>query len=83
MGLLQRDIKPALSVRSGDIVTIETLSQHATDDCERMVSGDPGAESVFHWTREKKNVDRPVALAQPRLWRRVWRTYLHGPGVCA
>lgn len=57
-GYFSRDIKPALSVRSGDIVTIETLSQHATDDCERMVSGDPGAESVFHWTREKKNVDR-------------------------
>jgi len=24
----------------------------------RMIEGDPGAESVFHWTRDKKNVDR-------------------------
>jgi acetamidase/formamidase len=23
-----------------------------------MVAGDPGAESVFHWSRERKNVDR-------------------------
>lgn len=57
-GYFSRDIKPALTVRSGDIVTIETLSQHAADDCERMIDGDPGAQSVFHWTRDTKNVDR-------------------------
>jgi acetamidase/formamidase/AraC-like DNA-binding protein len=57
-GYLSHDIPPVLSVASGDTVTIETLTQHATDDWERMVKGDPGAESVFHWTSTQKNVDR-------------------------
>jgi len=57
-GYFSNAIKPVLTVRSGDIVTIETLSQHASDDCERMIDGDAGAQSVFHWTSTTKNVDR-------------------------
>jgi acetamidase/formamidase/AraC-like DNA-binding protein len=57
-GYFSRTIKPVISLRSGDIVTIETLTQHASDDRERMIDGDPGAESVFGWTADKKNVDR-------------------------
>jgi acetamidase/formamidase/AraC-like DNA-binding protein len=57
-GYLSRSLKPVISVRSGDVVTIETLTQHASDDRERMIDGDPGAESVFHWTADKKAVDR-------------------------
>jgi acetamidase/formamidase/AraC-like DNA-binding protein len=57
-GYFSHDLKPALEVNSGDTVTIETLTQHAADDWERMVQGDPGAESVFHWTAGRKNVNR-------------------------
>lgn len=57
-GYLSHDLAPVLTVSSGDTVTIETLTQHATDDWERMVEGDPGAQSVFHWTATQKNVDR-------------------------
>ncbi|WP_425353803.1 acetamidase/formamidase family protein [Ancylobacter gelatini] len=57
-GYLSRTIAPALRVRSGARVTIETLTQHAYDDHERMIAGDAGAESVFHWTRDYKAVDR-------------------------
>jgi acetamidase/formamidase/AraC-like DNA-binding protein len=57
-GYFSRSIPPVLTVDSGDIVTIETLTQHAYDDHDRMIKGDSGAESVFHWTAEKKNVDR-------------------------
>jgi acetamidase/formamidase/AraC-like DNA-binding protein len=57
-GYFSHDLKPVLEVNSGDTVTIETLTQHAADDWERMVQGDPGAESVFHWTAERKNVNR-------------------------
>ena len=57
-GYFSRSIPPVLSVDSGDIVTIETLTQHAYDDHERMIKGDSGAESVFHWTAEHKAVDR-------------------------
>ncbi|MDF2617900.1 MAG: transcriptional regulator, AraC family with acetamidase/formamidase [Xanthobacteraceae bacterium] len=57
-GYLSRTIPPALRVRSGAQVTIETLTQHAYDDHERMIAGDPGAESVFRWTTDYKAVDR-------------------------
>ncbi|GFM27496.1 acetamidase/formamidase family protein [Novosphingobium sp. PY1] len=57
-GYLSKDLKPALHVRSGDFITIETLTHHANDDPERMVHGDPGAESVYHWDEHGKAVDR-------------------------
>lgn len=57
-GYFSRSIPPVLTIGSGDIVTIETLTQHAYDDHDRMINGDSGAESVFHWTSERKAVDR-------------------------
>src|SRR3977135_4497257 len=57
-GYLSRSLKPVLSVKSGDFVTIETLTHHAYDDHARMIEGDPGAESVFHGTKDAKSVDR-------------------------
>lgn len=57
-GYLSKDLKPALQVRSGDFITIETLTHHANDDPERMVHGDVGAESVYHWDENGKAVDR-------------------------
>jgi acetamidase/formamidase/AraC-like DNA-binding protein len=57
-GYFSRSLPPQIEIASGDIVTIETLTQHASDDPERMITGDSGAESVFHWTRDAKNVDR-------------------------
>jgi acetamidase/formamidase/AraC-like DNA-binding protein len=57
-GYFSRSLRPVLEVEPGDIVTIETLTQHAYDDYERMIKGDVGAESVFHWSRDHKNVDR-------------------------
>jgi acetamidase/formamidase/AraC-like DNA-binding protein len=57
-GFFSRSLKPIAELLSGDTITIETLTQHASDDPERMIVGDPGAESVFHWTLEAKNVDR-------------------------
>jgi acetamidase/formamidase len=57
-GYFSQSLKPVLTVDSGDFVTIETLTHHAYDDHARMIAGDPGAESVFHWTKDKKNIDR-------------------------
>ncbi|WP_428029562.1 acetamidase/formamidase family protein [Ancylobacter sp.] len=57
-GYFSRSLKPLVEIASGDIVTVETLTQHASDDPERMIEGDPGAESVFHWTSTAKAVDR-------------------------
>jgi acetamidase/formamidase len=57
-GYFSRSLEPVATLDPGDFVTIETLTHHAYDDHERMIAGDPGAESVFHWTKEAKNVDR-------------------------
>jgi len=57
-GYFSKKAKPALTLKSGDRATIETLTHHANDDYERMIANDPGAESVFHWTREHKAVVR-------------------------
>lgn len=57
-GYFSKTLKPQVEVASGDFVTIETLTHHANDDAERMVKGDPGAESVFLWTKDQKGVMR-------------------------
>ncbi|MDF0487465.1 acetamidase/formamidase family protein [Sphingomonas sp. H39-1-10] len=57
-GYFSRSLKPVLEIRSGDYVTVETLTHHANDDAERMVEGDAGAESVYHWTADGKAVER-------------------------
>src|SRR5689334_6577899 len=57
-GYFSRALKPLVELDSGDYVTIEALTHHAYDDYDRMIKGDPGAESVFLWTKDKKNVDR-------------------------
>lgn len=57
-GYFSRNLRPVLEVRSGDYITIETLTHHANDDAERMIEGDEGAEAVFRWTAEGKTVER-------------------------
>jgi len=57
-GYFSRALPPQLEIASGDTITIETLTQHASDDPARMIAGDLGAESVFGWTRTSKNVER-------------------------
>jgi acetamidase/formamidase/AraC-like DNA-binding protein len=57
-GYFSKSLPPILTVRSGDIVTIETLTQHATDDWARMVAGDAAAEHVMAWSRDLKTIDR-------------------------
>src|ERR1700744_6377617 len=57
-GYFSRSLKPLVEIDSGDYVTIEALTHHAYDDYDRMIKGDPGAESVFLWTKDKKNVSR-------------------------
>ncbi|HUN98100.1 MAG TPA: acetamidase/formamidase family protein [Bradyrhizobium sp.] len=57
-GYFSRSLAPLLEIGSGDYVTIETLTQHASDDPQRMIEGDAGAESVFRWTASEKAVNR-------------------------
>ena len=57
-GYVSQSLKPQVEIHPGDFVTIETLTHHAGDDYERMIKGDPGAESVFYWDKKKKGVIR-------------------------
>jgi acetamidase/formamidase/AraC-like DNA-binding protein len=57
-GYFSRALPPVLEVASGDIVTIEAVTQHANDDADRMLKGDAGMESIYHWSANQKNVDR-------------------------
>jgi acetamidase/formamidase/AraC-like DNA-binding protein len=57
-GYFSRSLTPIVEIASGDTITVETLTQHASDDPERMIEGDAGAENVFHWSATTKNVDR-------------------------
>jgi acetamidase/formamidase len=70
-GYFSKSLKPVLEVDSGDSVTLEVLTHHANDDAARMVTGDPGAESVFFWDAQRKGVDRRGAgPMQPTLFGR-------------
>src|SRR5437773_2483196 len=70
-GYFSKLLKPLVEVSSGDFVTIDVLTHHANDDAERMVKGDPGAEAVFYWDRQRKGVDRRGAgPMQPTLFGR-------------
>jgi acetamidase/formamidase/AraC-like DNA-binding protein len=57
-GYFSRSLAPVIEVQSGDSITVETLTQHASDDPARMIKGDAAAESVFRWTEKGKGVDR-------------------------
>lgn len=57
-GYFSKSIEPLLKVESGDYATIETVTHHSNDDFDRMIKGDPGAESIFHWDAKGKNIDR-------------------------
>ena len=57
-GYFSKLLKPVVEIDPGDYVSIETLTHHANDDAERIVKGDPGAESVYLWTKDKKGVNR-------------------------
>jgi acetamidase/formamidase len=57
-GYFSKSLRPLVEVESGDFVSLETLTHHAADDLERMVKGDPGAESVYYWDSKRKGVNR-------------------------
>jgi acetamidase/formamidase len=57
-GYFSKNLEPRIKVKSGDFVTVETLTHHANDDASLMIQGDEGVESVFKWTETEKGVDR-------------------------
>jgi len=57
-GFFSKNLAPVIEVSSGDYVTLECLTHQAGDDPARMIHGDRGVESVYHWTADQKNVRR-------------------------
>jgi acetamidase/formamidase len=62
-GYFSKKVEPTISVHSGAIVTIETLTHHAGDDFDRMIKDDPGAEAIFQWDARRMRVPRRGAGA--------------------
>ena len=87
LGLLQQAPEASVEVDIGDYVTIEALTHHANDDAERMVKGDPGAESVYPLDQgqegrepARRRSDRRQA-ARTRRRRGLRRAHLHRSGL--
>lgn len=57
-GYFSKHLAPQITVTSGDFVTVECATHQASDDYERMIKGDPGLESIYHWTKAEKRVNR-------------------------
>ena len=53
-GYFSKKLKPLIEIDSGDYATIECLTHQAGDDPDRMIKGDPGAESVYYWSKKRK-----------------------------
>ena len=87
-GYFSKLLKPQIEVDSGDYITIEAVTHHAGDDTERMVKGDPGLESIYLWTKDKKGVNRRGAgpidgkLLGRGAGEGFRRPYLHRTGLC-
>jgi hypothetical protein len=68
-GYFSKKLKPVVAIDSGDFVTVEAITHHAFDDYERLIKGDPGVESIFHWD---KNIGirrkRTSIAAAPDRW---------------
>jgi hypothetical protein len=57
-GYFSKGLKPIVAIRPRDYITVECLTHQASDDYGRMIKGNPGAESVYYWNKDKKNVNR-------------------------
>src|SRR5262245_6896490 len=57
-GYFSKNLTPLVTVISGDVITLETVTHHAYDDYERMIKGDPGVERIYYWDQTRKGVHR-------------------------
>src|SRR6266849_7829606 len=57
-GYFSQSLPALVTVESGDVVTLETVTHHAYDDYERMIKGDPGVERIYYWDQTRKGVHR-------------------------
>jgi acetamidase/formamidase len=48
-GYFSKKLKPALTIKSGDTVTVEMVSHHAGDNPDLMIKGDSALEEIFKW----------------------------------
>ena len=57
-GYFSKLLKPQVEIGSGDFVTIENSDAPGQRRQRKMIDGDPGAESVYLWTKDRKGVNR-------------------------
>ena len=48
-GYFSKTLKPQVTIKSGDSVTVEMVSHHAGDNPDLMITGDKNLEEIFAW----------------------------------
>ena len=49
----------AISMESGETITVEVITHHSGHDYAKMIKGDPAIEEVFFWEAEQTLLDKP------------------------
>ena len=66
-GYFSKKVAPALTLRSGDRATIETLTHHANDDYERMIAGRSRRRERLSLDPRAQGGARAAARARPKV----------------
>ena len=65
-GYFSKKLEPALTIKSGDTVTVEMVSHHAGDNPDLMINGDPALEEIFKWAPKGPGDTHEVCY--PTVW---------------
>ena len=66
-GYFSKKVAPALTLKSGDRATIETLTHHANDDYERMIAGRSRRRKRVPLDQRAQGDRRAAAPARPKV----------------
>lgn len=50
---------PAISMESGETITVEVITHHSGHDYAKMIRGDPAVEEVFYWEANQTLTNKP------------------------
>jgi hypothetical protein len=49
----------AISMQSGETITVEVITHHSSHDYAKMIRGDPAVEEIFYWEAGQATEDKP------------------------
>ena len=57
-GYFSKNLTPALTIESGDVVVVEMATHHACDDYDKMSRGDEALEEIYSWNASGRIEER-------------------------